>query len=131
MTPAERLIQQMRDQRKRWITLEEGRGGAAPKRVQIIRPPETDLADFLLDLGGGQHTLQAELRHVEKYVVGWDGFTEADLVGPAGSSDAAPFAPELWREAVTDRLTWMRKIAQALLDMILEHRAAREDTAKN
>lgn len=125
MTPAERLIQQLRDQRKRWITLEEGR------RVQIMRPPETDLPDFLAPTEDGRYTLQAELRHVEKYVVGWDGFTEADLVGPAGSSDAAPFTPELWREAVADKLQWMRQIAQALLDVILEHRAAREEAAKN
>lgn len=131
MTPAERLIQQLRDQRKRWIPLEEGPGAAAAKRVQILRPPETDLPDFLTTTEDGHYTLQAELRHVEKYVVGWDGFTEADLVGPAGSSDAAPFAPELWREVVADKLQWMRQIAQALLDLILEHRAARDTAAKN
>lgn len=131
MTPTERLIQQMRDQRKRWVTLEEGRDGVAPKRAQILRPPETDLPDFLATTEDGRYTLQAELRHVEKYVVGWDGLTEADLVGSAGSSDAAPFAPDLWREVVADKMPWMRKVAQALLDLILEHRAAREAAAKN
>lgn len=131
MTPAERLLAQMRTQRLRWVELEPAADGRAAKRVQILRPPENDVADFVTSTPDGRFTLQADLAHVHRYTVGWDGFTEADLVGPAGSGDAVAFAPELWRAVAEDRLAWLRLVAQALLDAMVEHRAARAADAKN
>lgn len=125
MTPAERLIAQMRDQRKSLVELCEG------KRVQITRPPENDLESFVTTTEDGRFTLHCELRHVLRYTVGWEGFTEADLVGPAGSSDQVPFAPELWQMVVEDKLDWLRTVAQALLDSIVAHREAKAEDQKN
>lgn len=131
MTPAERLIAAMRAQRLSWVVLEPAKDGRAEKRVQITRPPENDVAAFVSKTDEGLFTLEASAEHVTRYVTGWDGITEADLIGPAGSSDAAEFHPDLWRIVVEDRLEWMRTIARALLDAILEHRAAKLEDEKN
>lgn len=131
-TAVDRLLAQMRAQRARWVELVPATEGGVPaKRVQILRPPEADLPDFLTTTPDGKHTLSAEQRHVEKYTIGWDGITEADLIGPAGSSEAAPFAPALWAALTVDRMAWSRVVAQALLDAIVEHRNAVEGDAKN
>ncbi len=131
MTPAERLIAQIKAQRLSWVELEPAADGRAAKRVQITRPPENDVASFVSQTPEGLFTLEASAEHVTKYVTGWDGITEADLIGPAGSSDAAEFHPNLWRIVVEDRLDWMRAIARALLDAILAHRAAKLEDEKN
>jgi hypothetical protein len=130
MTPAERLIAQMRAQRLSWVELEPATETAAAKRVQITRPPENDVASFITT-ADGRLTLEADSTHVGKYVTGWDGILECDLVGPAGSSDPAPFTPELWALVVEDRLGWMRAIARALLDAIVAHQAAQKADEKN
>ena len=131
MTPAERLISAMRAQRLSWVELEPAPEGGVAKRVQITRPPENDVAAFVSKTPEGLFTLEASAEHVTKYVTGWDGITEADLIGPAGRSDAAEFHPDLWRIVVEDRLEWMRAIARALLDAILAHRAAKLEDEKN
>lgn len=131
MTPAERLIAQMRAQRLSWVEVAPAADGAPAKRVQITRPPENDVSSFIAPTADGQFTMEAGIGHVTKYVTGWDGVTEADLVGPAGSSDAVAFEPALWQIVVEDKLDWLRTIARALLDAILAHRAAQRDDAKN
>lgn len=131
MTPAERLIATMRAQRLSWVEVEPAPAGGIAKRVQITRPPENDVAAFVSKTDEGLFTLEASAAHVTKYVTGWDGITEADLIGPAGSSDAAEFHPDLWAIVVEDRLEWMRTIARALLDSILAHRAAKLEDEKN
>ena len=100
MTPAERLIAQIKAQRLSWVELEPAADGRAAKRVQITRPPETAMPDFVAKTDDGQYTLKAEIRHVNAYTVGWEGFIESDLVGPAGASDPVDFAPELWQTVV-------------------------------
>lgn len=131
MTPAERLIAQMRTQRQSWVEVAPAPEGGVAKRVKITRPPENEVSSFVTTTDDGRFTLQATAEHVSRYVVGWAGITEADLVGAVGGSDPAPFNPDLWRLVVEDRLDWMRIIAQALLDAILTHRAARTADEKN
>lgn len=131
MTPAERLIAQMRAQRQSWVEVMPAPEGGVAKRIKITRPPENEVSSFVASTEDGRFTLQATADHVSRYVVGWDGITEADLVGAAGGSDPAPFHGDLWRLVVEDRLDWMRTIAQALLDAILTHRAARTEDEKN
>ena len=130
MTPAERLIEQMRAQRLSWVELEPASAGQPARRVQITRPPENDVASFITTTDG-RFTLEASVTHVSKYVVGWDGITEADLIGPAGSAEPAPFTPALWAIVVEDKLGWMRAIGRALLDAIVAHQAAQKADEKN
>ena len=120
-----RLIDQLRAQRKTWVDLEPG------KRVQIMRPPESEIGKFL-HFEDGQKHMRAELDQVVKYVTGWDGITEADLLGAAvGASDAVPFDAVLWAEVVADRGDWLKLVAQALLDAIVKHFEAKAQAEKN
>lgn len=120
-----RLIDQLRAQRKTWVDLEPG------KRVQIMRPPESEIGKFL-HLEDGQKHMRAELDQVVKYVTGWDGITEADLLGAAvGASDAVLFDAVLWAEVVADRGDWLKLVAQALLDAIVKHFEAKAQAEKN
>jgi len=131
-TAVDRLLAQMRAQRTRWVELEPGTEGGQPaKRVQILRPPEAELPDLLTTTADGRHTLAVQQRHVEQYTIGWDGITEADLIGPAGSSEPAPFATALWAAVTLDRVAWGRTVAQAILAAIVEHREAVEADTKN
>ena len=131
MTPAERLISAMRAQRLSWVVLEPAKDGRAEKRVQITRPPENDVAAFVSQTPEGLFTLEASAEHVTKYVTGWDGITEADLIGPAGSSDPAAFAPALWSVVVADKLAWLQAVATAILEAIVKHREALDADTKN
>jgi hypothetical protein len=56
MTPAERLISAMRAQRLSWVELEPAKDGRAEKRVQITRPPETAMPDFVAKTDDGGNT---------------------------------------------------------------------------
>jgi len=99
------LIARMDEQRTRWVPLPDG------KRVQVRRPLQTELRLFV---GGG-----VSIEHVCQYVCGWDGFTEADLLGAAvGSSDPLPFAAELWDRVVRDRIDYVQPVAEAMASAI-------------
>lgn len=120
-----RLIEALRAQRQSWVDVEEG------KRVQIIRPSESEVGEFLRG-SGKSRSMGAELPQVIKYVTGWDGITEADLLGAAvGSSDLAPFDSELWAEVVKDRAEWLKKVSAALLAAIVKHFEQKAEAEKN
>ena len=119
------VINKLRAARQSWVELEPG------KRVQIIRPPESEIGDFLRD-DAGFRSMVAELSQVQKYVGGWEGITEVDLLGAAvGASDPVPFAPELWNEIVADRGDWIKLVAAGLLDAIVKHFEKKAAAAKN
>ncbi len=117
------LITRLREQRMKWVEL-----AALPgKRVRIIRPTETELPEFFQ---GGRLTVGLE--QVKRFVVDWEGFTEADLLGAAvGSSDPLPFDPALWAEVAADQSAWVRQLAQDLLDHVVAHRVAAASDEKN
>lgn len=116
------LIRQLREQRMRWIELPEG------KRVRIIRPTEVEMVRTLLK--GGM--LSVDVEEVKRFVVDWDGFTEATLLGAGvGGPDPVPFTSELWAEVIGDRTEWVRTVAEAILDLVVAHKAAAVDDAKN
>jgi hypothetical protein len=59
-----------------------------------------------------QYTLKAEIRHVNAYTVGWEGFIEADLVGPAGSSLTRwTSRPSCGQTVVADKMAWLQTVA--------------------
>lgn len=125
MSPSERLIKQMREQRAVWLDIDERR------RVKLLRPRETEQVGFLRAVADGRNELYAELEHVKRFVHDWSGFTEADLVGAAGNSEPLAFTPELWAEVCADSLEITRKVAHKLLDVIVEHRTKAAEDAKN
>ena len=111
------LLSKLDDQRMRWAELPDG------KRVRYRRPLETEFGKFRSGV---------DVEHLCEYVCGWDGFTEADLLGAGiGASDAVAFTPKLWARLVRDRLDYVQPVAQAMVQAITEHLQAREAAAKN
>lgn len=111
------LLAKMDEQRKRWTALPDG------KRVQFRRPLETELGRFRAGV---------DVEHLCEYVCGWEGFTEADLLGPAiGSDSKVEFSSALWARLVRDRIDYVHPVAQAMVDAITEHLAIKAATAKN
>jgi hypothetical protein len=124
MTP-DVLIKKLLAQRESWVDLPDG------KRVRIRRPAEAQLADLVVrDAAGKPSGLRIGLDEVKRYVTGWEGVTEADLI-VSGASDPVDFDPALWASVIEDRRDWVGPIAQALLDAILQHETAAEAVSGN
>jgi hypothetical protein len=125
----QQLLAQMETQRKRWVPVAEG------KRIQILLPTELAVLTHFVkpaDTPGGKAEFSCDVAEVKQYACGWDGITEADLLGAAvGSQDAVAFAPALWAVLVEDRVEWIKPVARALLDGIVERQNQRATDAKN
>ena len=114
---AQSLIARLAEQRRHWAELPGG------VRVRLSRPHETEFARFRLGI---------TVEHVCEYVDGWEGVTEAVVLGPSIGSDApVPFDAALWRELVRDRIDWVPPVAEAIAKAITDHLAAKDATAKN
>lgn len=114
---ADKLIAQLDQQRTRWAALPGG------KRVQYRRPLETEFHKFRSGV---------EVDHVAEYVCGWEGFTEADILGAAiGGDQAVPFNARLWERIARDRLDYVAAVATAIVDAITDYLAQRDAAAKN
>lgn len=115
------------------MVLEDGSAdGTVPaKKVTFQRPTEVEMVS-LLHGDGDTRTWQVGLDEVKRYTTGWSGFTEADVLGAAvGSSDPIPFDPELWSLLVSDKIDWMRRVADAILKSVVDHINRQEQAAKN
>lgn len=111
------LIARLHEQRRRWVDLP---GGA---RVRFLRPAETEFARFRLGV---------TVEHVCEYVDGWEGVSEATLLGASvGASDPLPFTSDLWSTVVRDRMEWVPPVARAIAQSISDHLAAKDATEKN
>jgi hypothetical protein len=125
---ARQLLEQMRAQRKRWVQL----GGV--RKVQYRVPTQLEVIKHFIkpkDDGEGVQ-LAADYEQVKQFVCGWDGFTEADLLGAANApADAVAFDSQLWDLYVSDHLEDVRTVAAALLQSIADWQKASEADAKN
>lgn len=124
---AKLLLAQMRRNREQSVDLGDG------KSVTFRRPPEAEMNALLVsEPGSDKVTFSVDVQHVRKYVVGWKGFTEADLLGSAiGSDTTVEFDVDLWDEMCSDRLEWVTKVAKAILDSVVHFINNRADNAKN
>lgn len=114
---ATKLIAKALEQRESWVDL----GGG--KRAKIRRPPAAQMFDF-----GRATTPEMFLRSV----VGWDGFTEADVLGASvGSDSTVPFDVELWLVLALDQVEWIGKVSEALVEAIKAYLEKQGDIAKN
>jgi hypothetical protein len=102
----------------------EGRVEVEPgKFVRFLRPAETE---FVRVIGG------VTADHVCEYVCGWDGFSEADLLGASvGANEPATFSADAWAEYARDRVEVVSKVAQAIADAITLHLQQRSAAGKN
>ena len=94
------------------------------KFTLICRRP-TDLE--MLEMRTGKVT-QSEI--LTRFVDGWDGFKEIDLV-PGGTDIAVAFTPELFAEWVADHPDCWGAISDAVVQGYKLHEAALEAAAKN
>lgn len=125
MSEHQALIAQLRAARESWVDL----GGG--KAVRIRRPAEAEFS-ALVHTVGGVRQLRIELAEVCRYVTGWRGFTEADLLGAGiGNSDVLPFDAEVWAEVVADHTEWLAPTAEALLHAITSHAERTQAAAGN
>jgi hypothetical protein len=117
-SPAERLIAQLRAARLSWFAIE-----GTSRRLQILRPTEVEMITER-----GRTALEAACAQV----VGWDGFTEADLLGPElGSDQVADFTPELWAAYVADRAELTAAVAMEVRRIQADYLQRRQEQAKN
>lgn len=111
------LIARLLARRERWVELEPGR------ELRIRRPAEADIGLYVRAIGIDQ---------LGKAVVGWSGFTEADVLGATqGSTSPVPFDQALCIELLRDRVEWVGKLADAVMDDIRAHLESREAARKN
>lgn len=123
------LLAQMRRRREQVVPLGDG------KSVTIVRPPETEFGSMLkhVDVERKTGTWEVGPEHVRKYTVGWEGFTEADLLGPEiGAGDVkVPFDPEVWDAVAADASDYQRKVADAILKSVVDYLNSKAETSKN
>lgn len=117
MSPAERLIAQLRAARLSWLELASG------LKVQILRPAEVEM---ITNVGRGA------LEVACAQVVGWEGFTEATLVGSeVGSDVVADFTPELWEAYAADHADHTAAVAKEVRRITEAYWARRKEQTKN
>ena len=110
------LINQLRGQRTGRVEVLPG------KHLLVIRPAEAQMPRF--------RGMTSEL--LIGQVIGWDGLTQADLLGASvGSSTPAEFSPELAAEVLADRVEWLGKVSEWLVDAIQAHLEKKAAAAKN
>lgn len=120
-------------QRSTWLEVEPASEGRPAKRVLVQRPAELQVREEFMkfDADGNLKSVSVELPHVKRFVTGWEGFTESDLVGGAGSSDVVPFSPTVWAVVIEDKANWHQAIANQLVQMIADHFAKVAEQTKN
>lgn len=115
-TTMDRLLQRLRSQRQSAVEVEPG------VRILVQRPAEAELAEY-----SGRTAFEVAGR----WVVGWEGVTEATLLGAAGGSDAVTWSPELWREVIADRAPWAVQIFHKVEEMTVNHLRIVQETRGN
>lgn len=115
------LLQKRLAQRETWVELEPAQGSKPARRVRIRRPLETAILQLQRMEG-----LEAAMR----CIVGWDGFTEADVL-QSGGEDPVPFDEALVRDVLADRMEWVIKIDRGIADAVKARTEARAAASGN
>lgn len=110
------LIARMRKQRECRVQV--------GKFVFIARRPTDVEALALHHAGDGLSEI------ARKFVVGWEGVTEDDIVG-GGGSDVIAFDPDIWADWCADRPSFWEPIGTCVLEAYQEHAKAVTDAGKN
>ncbi len=111
------LLARLRAQREFKVEVE-------PKKCLLVRRPlEWEFAQFSNGVAPEK---------MMPFIVGWEGFTEADLLGAnLASPDPAEFSPELIAELLGDRVRWFETVANALVNAMTDHIKKRAELSKN
>jgi hypothetical protein len=103
--------------RERWVELEPG------KRVRYHRPRTAEVPEV---------AKAGDIGVAVKLVDGWEGFTEADLLGPSiGANEPVPFHPEVWAEYALDRMHVIAKVLEHIVETMKLHDEQQRAVEKN
>lgn len=118
------IAAQLRKRREKSVEVASG------KHIKFMRPPEGDFPSLVVEKDGAQSWY---IGHgtVCKYVTGWDGYTEADILGASGSSDPQPFDAGLFAEIAVDDVSLTLRVGEAILDSVIEHMKSKEAVSGN
>lgn len=112
--------------------------GFEGRRITLRRPTEQQInADFIVLVPNPDAPTEPGARFVvkpedlHKHAVDWAGFTEADLVGVAGSGDEVPFHPALLQAWLADQPAVAHHLGSKLLDVVVARVNAQAEAAKN
>jgi hypothetical protein len=112
--------------------------GFEGRRITLRRPTEQQInAEIIVlvpnpadpDTPGARFVVKPEDLH--KHAADWSGFTEADLVGAAGSDDVVPFHPALLQAWLADHPDVAHHLGSKLLDVVVDRVNSRAEDAKN
>ena len=92
------------------------------KTVRVRRPPEVEIPRLLLE---------GELADLLACVVGWQGFTEADVLGSEAGTAPVEFDAALWLDLAKDHTDWCKAVANKVQTMCAEFIKAREAASGN
>lgn len=65
-----------------------------------------------------------------RFVVGWDGVTESDLM-PSGGESVVSFDRAVWRRWLEDREDFWQPISKAVMESFTRHSEQTQDDEKN
>ncbi len=122
------LVAKLRKSREFKVDLGDG------LKVIALRPTEAEVQKMLKPFPGDdtKATIEVQTEHVAAAVIGWEGFTEAAILGAdVGSSDPLEFDSELWGALAADDRAWYFKVSMAMITAINAHTLKKLDTAKN
>lgn len=119
-SPHAELVRRALEARRRWVEVEPG------VELQVQRPGD---AEIVMRASGPVLDLLAGC------LVGWRGVTLGHLLGEAAldveRQQAADFAPELARLALSDHAEWTQRVSEVVFASIEKRLAEREAAEKN
>ena len=129
MSP-EQILAKMAKQREFTVDLDGG------KRITLRRPTELQIQTQIVRLvpgegGEAKASIGLDTDSLRTYAVGWAGVVESDLLGSAGGSDEVPLHPDLLQAWLEDNPAHAATLVNALLEHIVAHINAKDESAKN
>lgn len=91
--------------------------------LRLRRPTEREYGQM-------ERAREGHLAFAERFVVDWEGVTEADLWA-SGGAEAVPFDLDVWHEYIADRHELWEPISKAIAEAFQKYFDEREERAKN
>jgi hypothetical protein len=112
---ATELERRMERERLFWVEVAPG------KRFQFLRPLLDETQEFVAGI---------TMKLVCRYLRGWDGITEGDLVKAAGD-EPVEYTQALATACLRDHLAWSKKVARTLGEVVAARAKATDTAEKN
>lgn len=119
----EHLIKMMLEARESRLELINAGNGRLARTVTVRRPDEAGMVRL---------KSASPLDIARECVVGWDGWTDADLLPEGvGGNEPAPFSKAIWSVYIGDNLEHAARIESFVIDLITAYFEQKERAGKN